>query len=71
MTKEDFVDWKRHPVTQQVFSQLAERAGLLNEELIFQVALLPQSQMAEKAGYIKAIRDLVNIEYEEGDSNGN
>lgn len=70
MTKQDFVDWKNHPVTQQVFSQLAERASQLNEELIFQVASLPQAEMAEKAGYIKAVRDLVNVEYEGEDSDG-
>ena len=70
MTKEQFVDWKRHPVTVQVFSELEARAAVLTEELIQQTSYLPHSELAEKAGAIKAIRDLLNIEFEET-NNGN
>lgn len=71
MTREDFVDWKRHPVTQQVFSQLAERVRFFTDEIVEQTAYMSQSEMAEKAGAVKAIRDILNIEYEGEDSNGN
>lgn len=65
MTKEDFGSWKRHPVTQQVFSELAARMEQLTAELVDQTAFLSQSENAEKAGAIKAIRDLLSIEFEE------
>ncbi len=66
--KLDFHDWKRHPVTVQVFSQLKDRELMMIEQLIEQTAVMSQSEMAEKAGAIKAYRDLLNIEYE-GDEN--
>ena len=68
MTKTDFIDWKRHTVTQEVFSQLEGRINQLTEELIAQTAYMSQSEMAEKAGAIKAFRDMIQIEFEGEDS---
>lgn len=65
MTKEEFVDWKRHPVTEQVFSELRHRVDVLTAEVVEQAAYIPQSEIAEKTGAIKAIRDLLTIEFEE------
>lgn len=65
MTSQDFHDWKRHPVTQAVFSELEFRVKRLVEEVVEQTAYMSQSEMAEKTGAIKAIRDILNIEPEE------
>ena len=65
MSKNDFVDWKRHPVTQQVFSQLQGMITQLSEELVEQTVEGNQLRMVEKASAIKAYRDLLNIEFEE------
>jgi hypothetical protein len=67
----NFHDWKRHPVTQQIMSQLKARVEFMTEELIDQTAYMSQSEMAEKAGAIKALRDVLNVEYEGEDSDGN
>lgn len=67
----DFYDWKRHPVTQAVFSELANRITFLTEQLVEQAASASQTELAEKAGAIKALRDIINIENEGEDSNGN
>jgi len=65
VSKNDFVDWKRHPVTQQVFSQLQGMITQLSEELVEQTVEGNQLRMVEKASAIKAYRDLLNIEFEE------
>lgn len=65
MTKADFHDWKRHPVTQQVFSQLQGLIDNLTEEIVFQTAHVAQAQLAEKAGMIRAFRDVLLVDYTE------
>lgn len=70
MNKLDFLDWKRHPVTQVVFDELQHRVATLMEQLVDQTAFTSQSEMAEKAGAVKALRDVLNIEIEGEDSNG-
>jgi hypothetical protein len=65
VTQSDFSDWKRHPVTQQVFSQLSQRVADLIDEIVEQTATATTGEMAEKAGAIKAHRDFLNIEFDE------
>lgn len=65
MTANDLYDWKRHPVTQEVFSALSSRIASYTEELIMQTAFMSQSEMADKAGAIKAMRDVLNITFED------
>ncbi len=67
MNKNDFTDWKRHPVTQVVFSQLTQRIADIQEILSEQAGANP-IQDREFVGAIKAYKDMVNIEYEEGES---
>jgi hypothetical protein len=59
--KEDFYDWKKHPITEVVFSTLKARMEYLQEEMVEQASTVSQAELAEKAGAIKAIRDLLNI----------
>lgn len=68
MNKEDFVDWKRHPVTQQVFSMLEGRMREIGE-MIIDLSGRDPIQTAEYCGAIKAYRDITDITFEE--SNGN
>lgn len=65
MNANDFYDWKRHPVTEAIFHQLSERAARFTEEMVEQAAHVSQAELAEKAGAIKAIRDLLTIEFEQ------
>ena len=65
MTKSDFIDWKRHPVTQQVFSQIADRVGMLKDEIAAQAAHVPQLELAEKSGAVQAFQHILDIDYEE------
>lgn len=64
MNRSDFTDWKRHPVTQVVFSQLNQRIFDLQEILSDQAGVNPV-QDREYVGAIKAYKDMVNIEYDE------
>lgn len=70
-TKSDFQDWKRHPVTQAVFSELEARAKYLVEEVVEQTPFISQSELAEKTGAIKAIRDMLSTEFIEESQDGN
>jgi len=64
VNKSDFTDWKRHPVTQIVFSQLHQRILDIQEILSEQAGANPV-QDREYVGAIKAYKDMVNIEYDE------
>jgi len=64
LNKSDFADWKHHPVTMVVFSQLTQRITELQEILGDRAGVDPV-QDREYVGAIKAYRDLLNTEYEE------
>lgn len=63
MNKADFIDWKRHPVTQVVFSQLNQRINDLRAMLGDSAGINPV-QDSNFVGAIQAYKDIVNIEYE-------
>lgn len=63
MNKADLVDWKRHPVTQAVFSQLQERIQSLYEMLGDSAGQNPV-QDARFSGAIQAYKDMLNIDIE-------
>ena len=63
MNKADFIDWKRHPVTQVVFSQLNQRINDLRAMLGDSAGVNPV-QDSQFVGAIQAYKDIVNIEYE-------
>lgn len=68
--KADFYDWKRHPVTLEVFQQLEDRMKYATEVLVANAGIDTRAD-AWHAGAIQAYRDLLNIEYEGEDSSGN
>jgi hypothetical protein len=63
VNKADFIDWKRHPVTQVVFSQLNQRINDLRAMLGDSAGINPV-QDSNFVGAIQAYKDIVNIEYE-------
>jgi hypothetical protein len=69
VSKSEFADWKRHPVTQQVFSQLAARVDQLKDEIVGYAVEGDTTALANKAGAVLAYSDVLNIEYEESHGN--
>jgi hypothetical protein len=63
LNSKDFYDWKRHPVTQIIFSQLDARIKDLQEILGDSAGLNPREDVV-LVGAIKAYKDMINIEYE-------
>ena len=68
MIKSDFTDWKRHTVTQVVFSELSARIQNLYEVLGTSAGLDPL-QDREFVGAIKAYKDMIDVDFDmpEGD----
>ena len=63
MNKADFIDWKRHPVTQVVFSQIQARVKDL-QDILGQSAGENPLQDRMYVGAIQAYRDLLLMDYE-------
>ena len=61
MTKSEFIDWKKHPVTKEVMSILTDRVAQLQYELGFSAGILP-SEDRFKCGAIGAYNDMIQIE---------
>lgn len=63
MNKSDFIDWKRHPVTQVVFSQLNTRIQELQDILGNSAGENP-AQDRMYVGAIQAYKDVVFMDFE-------
>jgi hypothetical protein len=63
MTKSEFVDWKGHPVTQEIFRQLQRRIVDL-QDMLGESAGVDPRQDAVYVGAIKAYKDLITIDYD-------
>lgn len=66
MTKADFIDWTKHPVTTQVFGQIKELIANLQEELGNTAGKDPYED-AIRVGAIRALRDVLETTYEGDD----
>lgn len=70
ITKEEFLDWKRHPVTKFIFAELksqqeAREEALAKGKLIDMTNISVTVQATNQSiGYCNAVDDLLNIEYE-------
>ncbi len=64
MTNSEFADWKRHPVTQQIYAQLQERIDYYIECLVDNAGKNP-IQDVEYSTAIRAYRDIFSIQHEE------
>lgn len=62
--KQDFFDWKQHPVTKKVFGGLQEQEATIVETLAVGAGLDPL-QDRFYAGYIAALRDVYQVRLED------
>ena len=70
MTKTDFQDWKRHPVTLEMFSILSRRIQEIYEILGEQAGLNPLRDR-ELVGAVLAYKDIINVEPEDTEETRN
>jgi hypothetical protein len=63
LEKSDLGDWKRHPVTQEVFAELRMRIEGLKEEIADGVLDVDPKQLAFKAGAIQAFKDVLETDF--------
>lgn len=68
MTKSDFIDWKRSPVTQEVFSQLHARTKEIKDQIVDEAQSGDPKRIAYLAGLVQGFQFLMNIDFE--DTNG-
>lgn len=67
MSYQDFLDWKAHPVTKQVFIELYKRKEELKDRLVGEM-LADNPSAPATAGAVQAFDFILSIDYE--DSNG-
>jgi hypothetical protein len=65
VTKQDFVDWKNHPVTETIFRMLRERMDDYKDQMVFDAVDGDPRRMAYNAGIIHAFKEVLNTTYEE------
>ena len=66
-SKADFIDWKSHPVTKQVFDGLRQQEAPVVETLTVSAGVDPLQDRFH-AGYIAALRDFYLIRLEDEDA---
>lgn len=59
---DEFVLWRNHPITQVLWDEYKRRIERLTAELVEQTSSGDPRIMAEKAGAIKAYRDVLDID---------
>lgn len=64
MTKEDWVDWKQHPVTKAYFEACEERV-VESKELLSTSAGLDSNQDNFMRGFIHAYREMMDFRVED------
>lgn len=64
MTKEEFIDWKTSPHTKQIFTLIQERIYTFQVELGISAGLDLRTD-AMNVGAIRALSDILEIEFEE------
>lgn len=64
ISKEEFVDWQKNPVTQVVLAAIVEKINLGATELSYSAGLNREEDRF-KCGMIHAYRSMLNIEFDE------
>ena len=64
VTREEYLDWKRNPVTQALFSSIAERINDGAKDLASSAGLNP-SEDRFKVGMIAAFGEVLTVELED------
>lgn len=65
MTKSDYLDWKHHPITEEIFEVFRRRHDELIEMLISQSAYGHNEDARASAAAIKVYREILNMSPEE------
>lgn len=60
--KSEKYDWRRHPITMELFQALRERDEGVKEEILHGALDSEPRLLAYKAGYVQAIRDILSLE---------
>lgn len=68
MNHQDYLDWKRHPLTMSMFDALHNNISALCTELGSSAGVDPLEDRF-KAGYILACRDVLEQQFEEIETN--
>jgi hypothetical protein len=64
LTKNEYVDWRSSPATQEVFEEIKSRIEGLKEELAYVAGEDPRAD-GVKVGAIAAFTDILNTTYSE------
>ncbi len=64
MTKQDFIDWKQHPVTNAFIKAIADQLQGLREELGFSAGADPIEDAVRRGAILKCT-DILNMEFDE------
>ena len=67
MTKSDFLDWKSHPITKEVFAQISSNIYGLQVELGGTAGADVRAD-GMKVGAIQALQDIQDIDFDDGDA---
>lgn len=67
MTRSDFMDWRKHPITEEVFSAFKVRREQLIERMIDLSNYGDPRDLAETASAIKVYGEILNLEAPDGD----
>jgi len=68
LNKQDYLDWKRHPITKSMFDALHNNISALCTDLGVTAGKDPLEDRF-KAGYILACRDVLEQDFEEIETN--
>ncbi len=64
MTKQDFIDWKQHPVTNAFIKAIADQRQGLREELGFSAGAIPIEDAVRRGAILKCT-DILNMEFDD------
>lgn len=64
ISKEDYTDWKKHPVTNALFAGMLDRINDAAKELAGSAGIDPLEDRF-KCGMIRAFQEVMSIEYDE------
>ena len=64
ITKDDFIDWKKNPVTQTFFAALITKINLGATELSYSAGMDSQEDRF-KCGMLRAFREVLEVDLEE------
>jgi hypothetical protein len=70
MDREQFEEWKSHPVTIEVFEEVEKHRSALKDALADGATIGSKTHTARVVGNIEGLNQLLNISYEGGDKDG-